>query len=165
MGCSRSGPFNFHLVGRGPARPGPSNSQSMSRGPVHQFFMGRGPAQPITAHHFLTFTARPGPAHDIGGKPRSARYFRGPARGFGRPVDLMGQSVDMTGRPMCSPLFLQYVWFFCLFFVSASLGQLLLAHEVHEPTTHTVLLHQRPGPIVYVPTGGPPPLLLLSRRP
>ena len=56
------------------------------------------------------------------------------------------------------------VFFFCsiirlrLFFLDC-VGQLLLHHEAHVPTTHTVLLHQRSAPMASVPTGGQTPLL------
>ena len=56
--AARSGPSNFHLVGR------TSNFQRMGRGPAHHIFKNSrpGPARPI---NFSNIWARAGPAHDI----------------------------------------------------------------------------------------------------
>ena len=51
------------------------------------------------------------------------------------------------------------------FFVAISFRQLLLAQEVRVPTTHIILPHQQSGLLASVPTGRPPPLILLLRCP
>ena len=142
-------------MGRGPARPVKYSFgwHAARPGPLTFQRMGRGPTRPITFSIFPD-PAWPGPSHFQNPRPGPARPITLATRPMrpglytGRPAIYVGRPVDLTsrGRPMCFP-------------VLDSLGQLVPADEAHTPSkqTHTILLHQQPGPMASVPTNEPPP--------
>ena len=145
----RPGPANQVFIWWTVVRPGPSNFH----------LMGRGPTRPIT---FSTLSARPGPSHDVGSKAHKTRVLYwpanpvcGPAYEFDRPGHGPAHELSRTINGARRRVFHKFCFRFC--FLLGSVGQLLPAHEAHTPTTHTIMLHQRPGPMASIATGGPPP--------
>ena len=129
---ARPGPYIFHSVGRGPARPiqfssdGPrpgrpiffSKKDGPRPGPAHSIFKI---SRPGLARPIIFQTYRPGPARPVtlAARPMSHGLCTGrPAISVGRSVDLTGRA---TGRPICCPVLkgeglCADVFFFVFFF-------------------------------------------------
>lgn len=95
--ASRPSPSNFHLMGRGPARPVIFHEVGPRPGPPHPFFYvsPSGPAWPIRVFKLVAprrlmrcsiVSARSSPAHDIGDEAHETRARNGTARHLCRPV-------------------------------------------------------------------------------